>query len=197
MLWIWIRIRNLDLDPEGQKISLKNRKKGKIFMFWSVGCFLLWAEGLLLSLWRPLWRLRDKQIAIFNKKRHKKVKLYFFQFLITKTRINLKYGSGSTTLFKITKYGTEPNTKGKFPPIFYLYFFVSIINLTKVKNKKYDILPKGAAPSSTKMGRISRLSSVCVLYHTPAKQVINSAESGSYRPGSGSCLTKYLLFFLQ
>jgi hypothetical protein len=46
----------------------KNGKKSRIFMFLSTGCSLLRAEGFSFSLGlgRPLWRTRDRLIAIFD-----------------------------------------------------------------------------------------------------------------------------------
>jgi hypothetical protein len=46
----WIRIRNPDPDPEGQKLTHKNKKKLRNFIFWSAGCSLLRAEGFSCSL---------------------------------------------------------------------------------------------------------------------------------------------------
>ncbi len=52
--WIRIRIRIKiavpDPDSGGQKWPPKNRKKDRIFIFWSAGCSLLRAEGFSCSL---------------------------------------------------------------------------------------------------------------------------------------------------
>jgi len=47
--WIRIRIQIADPDPGGQKWPT-NRKKYRIFMFWSARCSLLRAEGFSCSL---------------------------------------------------------------------------------------------------------------------------------------------------
>ncbi len=55
-------------------------------MFLCAGCFLLRAERLLLLLGRPLWRPKDKEIVVFDRK-----KMYFlsavnfFTFFVIKT----------------------------------------------------------------------------------------------------------------
>ncbi len=49
--WIRIRIQIADPDPDpGGKNDSKNRKKDRIFIFWSAGCSLLRAEGFSCSL---------------------------------------------------------------------------------------------------------------------------------------------------
>ncbi len=50
--WIRIRIQIADPDPDpgGQKWPQKNRKKDRIFIFWSAWCSLLRAEGFSCSL---------------------------------------------------------------------------------------------------------------------------------------------------
>jgi hypothetical protein len=58
----------------------KNRKKPRIFMFLSTGCSLLRAEGFSCSLGRPLWRPRDKKIAI-KKIEIKFPAIHFFSIL--------------------------------------------------------------------------------------------------------------------
>jgi hypothetical protein len=48
--WIRIRIQIPDPDSGVQKMTHKNRKKSRIFMFLSTGCSLLTAEGFSCSL---------------------------------------------------------------------------------------------------------------------------------------------------
>ncbi len=79
---IWIRIGNTDpdQDPGGSKLSIKVKK------IQVLRCQMFSFEGwrLLLELRRPLWRPKDKWIAIFYQKNIFYSAVNFFQFLVTK-----------------------------------------------------------------------------------------------------------------
>jgi hypothetical protein len=91
LIRIRIRIRNPEPDSRGQKIPTKIEKKSRTFMFLSIGCSLLRAEGFSCSLDIRKLQFFIKKIYIKNfllyflsklqlfvKKRYKKLSAVFF-----------------------------------------------------------------------------------------------------------------------
>jgi hypothetical protein len=71
-----------DPDPGGQKMTHKNRKKSRIFMFLSTGCYLLRAEGFSCSLGVLYGGLKISKLQFLIKKIEIKFPaiIFFFNF---------------------------------------------------------------------------------------------------------------------
>ncbi len=95
------------------KMTPKQRKKSRIFMFWSAGCSLLRADGFTCSLGALYWGLGiSKKQFLIKKIKSKFPALIFFQFYVTKPWIRNPDPQSGSAIRKNAGSGSALNQCG-------------------------------------------------------------------------------------